>query len=890
MRFIPIATLGFLAIIALALGIVWTQRIPITEWTLEVLVAEKMPHPPHIKVNDVSLDAISFAEIRLRYFGEISVQELHVGVKWEDGLVPIVSHVQAGSVSADLSIPSINDLFSLVSSEPADAYTSSTSPTIEMPALTVEKFDLHIETQEGYLLADGSATIPHRIPLSDGNVLRSVLATSPVLSINVTVGAAEISVRGIGHASGTAGFSIRYRDGIAEIHSLLPPSLYLTLTHPTELFPGLPIGAYAAEVGSDTHPASARFTLSVTDSDIELAKVDLDAFPFLVELENGYVSGSARVSDTDPDALPNIAELPEIFVDAFVDIQSFPLPGGGTTSLNGNLSVAGGLTNTITLQKGFEVDVDVSKSDHSRHTPQDVQKLLSHPAKIRILDDVVSHIEWGKEDASLTADGTTEILAGPLSGQLIGPFSGKLSNERVTAEFSEIALAADPEKGEIPIPERLSVSLRETSIATSQTKQFLESKQLEVLSNSIRFVGPMTIKRRDELLTAGVRSGTADLPTHGVGFPELDILIAVKEGQPSLKGEVSRVLLEGIEAIKVPVMFEVDAKPTGSGFLITAEASLEDAATLNVNGVIAGSDAEMEFVSTPITLGNGGISVSSLTDLIDLGEMRPQGSVQASGLITYTDDELGGYVDLSIDEIGTKLGDGSRISVKGDVRLDPSAFPRTIAPATLAGTHTSAYLGAIPFVESFSIRESGEINLHELTAQFLGGNVKVVDTVADPEAGSITGKVLAETISLKALAGLLEIEGLDTTGQITGALDFHVGTDTIVLENGDLRSIAPGVLKYQGETLKSAAAGNENLQLLVQALENFHYEALSLTIDVPEFGEGLIALSLEGNNPDVLDGHPFDVTINLESDYGTLIRRFFELYREVDLILQGSVR
>ena len=40
----------------------------------------------------------------------------------------------------------------------------------------------------------------------------------------------------------------------------------------------------------------------------------------------------------------------------------------------------------------------------------------------------------------------------------------------------------------------------------------------------------------------------------------------------------------------------------------------------------------------------------------------------------------------------------------------------------------------------------------------------------------------------------------------------------------------------------------------------------------------------------MLDGYPFDVTINLESEYGRLIKIFLNLYKEMDVILQGAVR
>jgi hypothetical protein len=64
----------------------------------------------------------------------------------------------------------------------------------------------------------------------------------------------------------------------------------------------------------------------------------------------------------------------------------------------------------------------------------------------------------------------------------------------------------------------------------------------------------------------------------------------------------------------------------------------------------------------------------------------------------------------------------------------------------------------------------------------------------------------------------------------------------------------------------------------LEALEDFRYEVLELTIDKTAQQDLTAKLSILGANPEVLDGHPFQVNINLASNIENVMSALIEGY------------
>jgi hypothetical protein len=86
------------------------------------------------------------------------------------------------------------------------------------------------------------------------------------------------------------------------------------------------------------------------------------------------------------------------------------------------------------------------------------------------------------------------------------------------------------------------------------------------------------------------------------------------------------------------------------------------------------------------------------------------------------------------------------------------------------------------------------------------------------------------------------------------------------------------------------AGSAEDVDLLLQALTNFYYTELTLKLNNSENNDLMTTLSLLGNNPNVLEGRPFRLNINLESNVGEIMKALGQAYGVSSKALQRAFR
>lgn len=108
-----------------------------------------------------------------------------------------------------------------------------------------------------------------------------------------------------------------------------------------------------------------------------------------------------------------------------------------------------------------------------------------------------------------------------------------------------------------------------------------------------------------------------------------------------------------------------------------------------------------------------------------------------------------------------------------------------------------------------------------------------------------------------------------------------------MIDKGELKTALPGVLKVRSQQVRDAlAGGGEQVALLLDVLEDFHYDRLALSVNKTVDGGDTVTLSTSGNNPAVKDGHPFVLNINLSTNLDKLTRALLEGYR----LSEGALR
>lgn len=178
-------------------------------------------------------------------------------------------------------------------------------------------------------------------------------------------------------------------------------------------------------------------------------------------------------------------------------------------------------------------------------------------------------------------------------------------------------------------------------------------------------------------------------------------------------------------------------------------------------------------------------------------------------------------------------------------------------------------------------------------AQFsvLDGLVSMVPTIIDPATARADTLIRISNIDLETFFSLIKVNGLTGTGRLDGQIPLTLESNQVAITNSHLAAKAPGVLRFKSEkaTQLLASSGKE-MNLLLQAMQDFHYTELSLDLDKSATHDLVAKLSLLGNNPQVKEGQAFRLNIKLETDIEKILQTINQGYNLSHEILRSSLR
>ena len=174
----------------------------------------------------------------------------------------------------------------------------------------------------------------------------------------------------------------------------------------------------------------------------------------------------------------------------------------------------------------------------------------------------------------------------------------------------------------------------------------------------------------------------------------------------------------------------------------------------------------------------------------------------------------------------------------------------------------------------FGIPDGRQLDILAADFDWLGGVVS-----ADPFSVALDNPerrvtLRASGVDLGRLLDQVPLNGLSATGTLRGAVPLRLSGDNIWVDDAILEAVAPGIIRYDPQdALPDFGDETGSVDLLLEAARNFHYEDLSLTV-AGRTGDQLSArLRLVGGNPDLFDGYPVALTVNLEGALDQILRR-----------------
>lgn len=227
------------------------------------------------------------------------------------------------------------------------------------------------------------------------------------------------------------------------------------------------------------------------------------------------------------------------------------------------------------------------------------------------------------------------------------------------------------------------------------------------------------------------------------------------------------------------------------------------------------------------------------------------------------------------------------------LNLSDLLSPRTPPRQTISIQRIDAGVPLENLLVSYHIEGTTPPRIAIEQAQFsmLQGTVSVAPTIIDPAMARSDTLIRISNIDLESFFNLIKVDGLTGSGHLDGQIPLTLKENQVTITQGHLAARAPGVLRFQSEKASQllASTGKE-MNLLLQAAQDFHYTELSMDLDKAVTHDLVAKLSLLGNNPAVKEGRAFRLNIKLETDIDKILQTINRGYNLSHEILRGSLK
>jgi len=261
------------------------------------------------------------------------------------------------------------------------------------------------------------------------------------------------------------------------------------------------------------------------------------------------------------------------------------------------------------------------------------------------------------------------------------------------------------------------------------------------------------------------------------------------------------------------------------------------------------------------------------------------GQIAIDGDLTWSSDGIAGALAVLVDQLAFTSGPAHLEQVNGVIQLDRPWPPSTPPGQQLAIGLLDLGLPLTDGLTTFQVVAGPRIDVSQLEWRLAGGTARAEPFSLGSVLEGTDVTLRAEQLDLGALLALTKLDGLSGEGRLDGVLPIRLSGGAASIEGGKLAATAPGVLRYASGAVPAALqSGGEGVDLLLQALENFHYEALRITLDGRTDAAMDIGLHLGGANPDLYDGHPVEFNLDLEGELGDILRQGVASYQIPDRV------
>lgn len=266
-------------------------------------------------------------------------------------------------------------------------------------------------------------------------------------------------------------------------------------------------------------------------------------------------------------------------------------------------------------------------------------------------------------------------------------------------------------------------------------------------------------------------------------------------------------------------------------------------------------------------------------DAADLAFISPvtdlSGTLGLEAKTTWNGDRRSGTALATLDDVSFAVGDISIVGLTTAIDLGSLQPPRSSAPHRLVLKSVTAGIPLTNGALDFTLPGDGTAGISRASIDVAGGQITMTDESVpiDGRAGGFALDI--SKIDMAALAALAQVDGLSIVGTLSGQIPLNRDETGLHFAEGLLRADAPGRLAYKPATPPAALSQSQGGALLVQALSNFAYDRMSITVTGPVMDDITLAVTLAGKNPDLYGGYPIEFNLNLSGRLTQILQQGF---------------
>jgi dicarboxylate transporter DctA-like protein len=242
----------------------------------------------------------------------------------------------------------------------------------------------------------------------------------------------------------------------------------------------------------------------------------------------------------------------------------------------------------------------------------------------------------------------------------------------------------------------------------------------------------------------------------------------------------------------------------------------------------------------------------------------------------------GGSADIVVERLGGQYKDVVFKGVTTTLKVTAEGFERLAVPRPAEVAIASIQTGVE--VTDLSMTVEGEWDLHEklplvevrnIRCGLLGGTATSQGVRADLGYPPYGLTVLVRELDLHKILSLEQQKALDGTGVLDGTIPVTVTSQGLIVTHGNFEARPPGgVIHYAAspEAAHAVTKANANMQIVLQALSNFHYNMLQVGAEYGANGMLQLQARVEGKNPDQKKSPPIHLNLTVQENVPALLK------------------